>query len=62
MEYEYLSWAANFLSFLLFIYLFIKYNQSICFNVFETFLSLGTIMISIFAQFMSVVLKNIKED
>lgn len=61
MEYEYLSLGANFLSFLLFIYLFLKYNQSQCFDLFETFLSLGTIMISILAQFLSVILRKIPE-
>lgn len=62
MKYEYLSWGANALSFILFIYLFLKYNQSTCFNAFETFLSLGTLMLSVFSQFLSVVLRETSEE
>lgn len=59
MKYsELLSWVANLVSFLLFIYLTLKAYLSPCFNIYDTFLSLGTIMLSIFAQFMAVVLKN----
>lgn len=58
MEYEYLSWGANLLNILLFLYLFLKYNQSSCFNLFETFLSLGTILVSVFVQLLSVTLRK----
>jgi len=58
MKYDYLSWAGNFLTFLLFIYLFVKYVESPCFNLFETFLSLGTLTLSVIAQFLSVVLRE----
>jgi len=61
-KYEYLSWGANLLSALLFLYLFFKYNQSSCFNAFETFLSLGTILVSVTAQFISVVLRKTSEE
>lgn len=60
MEYEYLSWGANLLNVLLFIYLFLKYYQSPCFNLFETFLSLGTIWVSVSVQLLSVTLKKVQ--
>ena len=62
MEYEYLSWGANVISTLLFIYLAFKYYGSECFNLFETFLTLGTIFVSVVAQFMNVVIKKINDE
>lgn len=56
--YEILSWSSNFLSFLLFIYILIKTFNSSCFNVFDTALLLINLGLSVYAQFMSVVIKN----
>jgi hypothetical protein len=62
MEYEYINWAANLLSFLVFIYILIKTFNSPCFDTFDTFLVLTNILISVIAQFVSVIIKKTKDE
>lgn len=59
MNFKYLSWGTNFLSFLLFIYLFIKAINSPCFDLMDTAISLIVLFLSISEHFLEVIFEEV---
>lgn len=59
---DYLSWFANFTSFLLIVYLFIHSYKSSCFSAYEMGLSVGSLILSVFAQSFALFFKNFNQE
>ncbi len=57
MNLELLSWFGNLLNFAIFVYIFSKNLNSMCFNNFEMSLSLFGLGASIFIQMVSIAIK-----
>jgi hypothetical protein len=59
MDFEILSWFANFLNFLIFLFLAINIFNTMCFNVFQMTLSVIGLFASIFIQIIVVISKRV---
>jgi len=57
MKLDVLNWSANFITFLVFIYLLITTINTTCFSLTDTLLSLGNLFISLTVYVIDIAIK-----